>query len=413
MSPRSWSSLTLALTGVALLAAFAPAQQKLRDRSQPFHAHVNDPYTRGGDPALVAAAGYVNFGEPFDFGAEGWDTKRVTRELDAPIIWLETAHLQLGLQLPEIKVDPDDRDKLRAELEQLKLKLPDVEPKTRVLDPWLRAHLMAQRLEAHYVRFRDFLGVKDEDFPDGTQLWDTKGKYMGQGPFLGEKGKYEVIVLPSLGQFRAYLNSNYGLTTKKAQRWNIIPRDTLQYVVHLEEGKLKLDAALHSNLIFNLTINMIDGYKHYSYEPPIWLREGLGHWFERDNDPRFNTFDSSEGGQADMFNKVDWEPEVAKLVAKGDAPTMAQLVNLRNFAEMNKEHHLATWSIVDFLVRAHPTFLPALLDRVKGLVNAEFRDDGTTLPDVQREAFRELLGWTYGQLDGAWHEFVLTHYRTK
>ena len=146
---------------------------------------------------------------------------------------------------------------------------------------------------------------------------------------------------------------------------------------------------------------------------PVWLREGVGHWFERDNDPRFNTFDSSEGGQADMFNKVDWEPEVVKLIAKGDAPTMAQLVNLRNFAEMEKDHHLATWSIVDFLMRAHPTFLPTLIDRVKGLVNATGADDGTELPNVQREAFKELLGWSYGQLDTAWHEFVLANYRTK
>jgi ABC-type sulfate/molybdate transport systems ATPase subunit len=90
-----------------------------------------------------------------------------------------------------------------------------------------------------------------------------------------------------------------------------------------------------------------------------------------------------------------------------------EVVNLRNFAEMDKGHHLATWSIVDFMMRAHPEFLPTLLDRVKGLVNAEFRDDGTELPNVQRETFKELLGWSYGQLDTAWHEFVLANYRTK
>lgn len=414
MSARQMIRRTVLGLGVsAALLAPAAAQQKLLDRSKPAHHPANDPYTRGGDPALVAAAGYVAFGEPFEFGAEGWDTTRAAKELDAPIIWLQTAHLELGFQLPEIKVDADDRDKIRAELERLQTKLPDVEPKTRVLDPWLRAHLMAQRLEEHYTRFRDFLGVKDEDFPDGTKLWDTKGTYMGQGPYLGEKGKYEVIALPSLGQYRAYLNANYGLTTKKPQRWNIIPRDTLQYAVHLDEGKLKLDAALHNNLIFNLTINLIDGYKHYSYEAPVWVREGLGHWFERANDPRFNTFDSSEGGAADMFNKVDWEPEVVKLVNKAELPTMAQLVNLRNYAEMDKGHHLATWSVIDFLMRAHPTFLPALLGRIKGLTNAEFRDDGTELPNVQREAFKELLGWSYGQLDTALHEFVLANYRTK
>ena len=376
-------------------------------------SRTNDPYTRGGDPELVAAAGYVAFGEPFEFGAEGWDTTRVSSELDAPIIWIETEHLQLGLQLPKVKVDADDRDKIRAELEELQKKLPDVKPKARSLDPWLRAHLFAQRMEAHYVRFRDFLGVSDEDFPEVDTVWDTTGKYMGQGPYLGQNGKYEILVLPSLGQYRFYLNSNYGLTTKKPQRWNIVGRDTLQYATHLDEGKLKLDAALHNNLIFNLTINMIDGYKHYSYDPPIWLREGLGHWFERDNDPRFNTFDSSEGSAAEKFNKVDWEPEVAKMLGKGDAPTMAKAVNLRTYAELDRELHLFTWSIVDYFMREHPEFLPALLDRIKGLTNAEFRDDGTEMPGVQREAFRELLDMSYGQVDRAWRTFVEEKYRTK
>jgi len=397
---------------LALTAPFVSAQ-KLRDRSKLFSDPVNDPYTRGGDPALTAAAGYVAFGTVFEFGAEGWDTTRVAKELDAPIIWLETAHLQLGLQLPEIKVDPDDRDKIRAELNELQTILPDVDPKTRVLDPWLRAHLTARRLEAHYARFRDFLGVKDANFPDGTKVWDTTGKYMGQGPYLGQKSKFEVLVLPTLSQYASYMVANYGLTTKKPQRWNIIARETLQYVVNLQEGKLKYDAALHANLVFNQTINYVDGYKHYSYDPPVWIREGLAHWFERETDPRFNTFDASEGSTADMFNKVDWEPEVVKMILKDEAPTMAQLVNLRSYGEMNKEHHLATWSMVDFLMRAHPTFLPLYLDRLKGLTNAEGRDDGTTMTDVQRDVFRELLDSTYGQLDGAWREFVAGNYRTK
>ena len=130
-----------------------------------------DPYTKN-DPVRMKMAGYISFG-PFPFGEIGTkivDTAHVDKHLSyARIIWVETAHFRIGSSLGRwsIPTEIEVRRKLRAELERLKLKLGNkVNPKTRVLDPWLRLHLTAQRMEELYAEIQDWLGVEDSEFLD-------------------------------------------------------------------------------------------------------------------------------------------------------------------------------------------------------------------------------------------------------
>ena len=94
------------------------------------------------------------------------------------------------------------------------------------------------------------------------------------------------------------------------------------------------------------TINLLDGYKHYSYETPIWIREGLAHFVEREIDPDYNSFDSSEGAVAEMTSKSNWRAEVRKLIQRREAPRMAELIGLKAYSELELEHHFTTWSMV-------------------------------------------------------------------
>ncbi|MCP3918197.1 MAG: hypothetical protein GY711_21820 [bacterium] len=390
-----------------LLAGVAPAQ-KLRDKSQPFNAPVQCPYCHG-DAEKMKAVGVVSHGG-FAFGKEP-DTKGADAGLTpSRIIWTETERFKLGFGLGRIKVTQKEKEKIRAECARLREFLPDVPEKPRTMDPWLRSHLYAQRLQDVWDEMIDILGVIEEDFPDGTKPWDTTGKYMGQGPHLGQKGQYEVLIVPSEGASRAYLKQYYGLLTKLTQRWNLTDLDVLQLVVHIQQGGLKTDEALHGHVAFNVVHQLLDGYKHYSYETPVWIHEGLAHWVERRINPRFNTFDSSEGAVAEMTRKHKWQPPTRKLVTQGKAPRMAQLVGMKSYAELELEHHYTTWSMVDFLMTEHPDFLGTLLDAIKGLYNDKFIDDGTGMWDVHRRTFVDDLGMNYQQFDAAWREWVLATY---
>lgn len=409
MRARRAARLALVLPALVLAAGQAPAQ-RLADKTKPRNHPVNCPYT-GGDPQLLAKAGIISLGG-FDFG-----TQASTADLDAylavnDVKWVETEHFKIGMALGPYKITQKEKKKLLAELERLAVFWPEtvIPKKIRTLDPWLRAYLFALRAEDLWDQILELLDVDESAFPDGSAPWNTLGKYMGMGPYLGQKGKYEVLFLPSEAGSAAYLRHFFGLRTRRTQRWNIVDKDTLHLVIHTQQGQFRKDIALHGHFVFNQTIQMLNAYKHYSYEIPTWIKEGIGHWMERRVSPKYNSFDGSEGNVPRMTSKENWEPPTRSLVAKREAVTMAQLINLKGFADMELDHHFTSWSMVDYLIREHPEFLPQLLDRIKGMLDEQFIDDGSGLDDVHRAAFRELLGMTYAQFDRAWGEWVLANY---
>ena len=254
----------------------------------------------------------------------------------------------------------------------------------------------------------ELLEVQESDFPDGKTLWHGEPPYLGEGPHLGQKGKYEILILPSAGASKSFLLDQFGLSLKTSVRYNVPDRDSLILVTHTRQGSLTRDAALHGHVVFNLTHNLIDGYKHYSYDTPIWLHEGLAHYLERELNPEYNSFDSGEGATAEKTSKSNWTLPTRKLVQRDDAPSMAQLMALRSYADLELEHHFSSWSRVEYLLQEHPGFLARLLAALKGRTDAAGLADGSGVADAQREVFRDELGMSYAQFDRAWADWVLS-----
>ena len=127
---------------LALLAHPAVAQDKDEEREK-------DPWTKN-VPAAMEAAGILRFGN-FAWG-DGHGTSAIEETLgDMNLLWAETPHFRIASTLGEYSIPNGDRrqkKKLREELEELALILPNLNPrKIRKLDPWLRLHLWATRLE--------------------------------------------------------------------------------------------------------------------------------------------------------------------------------------------------------------------------------------------------------------------------
>ena len=402
--------LRVATLGVLLAGVAAPASaQKRLNRDLPATDGANDPYTLGGDPERMAAAGIVSHGG-FEFATTdtaGVDDHMATSE----IRWLETEHFELGFALGPYRVPAKEKKTFLAELTRLAEQLPEVDPKAKVLDPWLRAHLYAMRMEEQYARFLELVQLEQAVFPDGSKPWNRQGTYRGEGPHLGQKGKYEVLILPSEAASVEFLRHFFGLSIKRTQRWNVVERDTLTVTIHLQQGSLKSDPALHGHVAFNLMHNFLDGFEHYSYDTPIWLHEGLAHWAERRVNPDHNSFDGSEGSVPQMSKEKDWAGKTRKLVSGGKAPRMAALMRLKNYGQMSLDDHFATWSMIDFLHQTRPEGLAGLIQGLKGRTNAEGFPDGSNLPDVHRGLFQEHLAMSYSAFDAAWTAWVSEAYR--
>ncbi|HJO25673.1 MAG: hypothetical protein CMK00_09025 [Planctomycetes bacterium] len=363
----------------------------------------------GGEAEAMAAGGIVSHG-PFDFGET--DSQEVDKTLgSARIIWIETAHFEIGMALGPYKIPTAEKEKLRGELERLALVYPEIKPKkVRVIDVWLRAHLYAMRSEDTWNRMLEVLQVEESDFPPKETTWLIGTPYWGQGPYIGQVGKYETLILPSEALSLKFLSHYFGLMIRRSQRWNVIARDTLTLTMHSQQGGLRAEPALHGHLVFNLTHNLVDGFKHYTYETPIWLHEGLAHYMEREIDPRFNTFDSSEGAASEKTRKARWKPEVRKLVAADEAPRLAELLRIRSYGDLTLEGHYATWSMIDFLLSEHPDFIGQLLGAIKGIVRDGKFGDATLIPEIHREVFKQRLGMTYARFDAAWGAWVIENY---
>jgi hypothetical protein len=370
----------------------------------PRNAPTNCPWCHG-DPALMAASGIVSHGG-FEFGTQ--DSAWADRFFGGKdLYWIESQHFELGLCLTPHKVDPDEAKKIRAELSELALTLPDVDPKVRVLEPFMRTHLYALRAEKAYQRFLELMQVEEKAFPNGRSVWLLGTPYWGEGPYLGQKGKFELLVLPTAQDQVAFLSKQFGLSIRRTQRWNVLDRSSLIVVTNLAENDLTTDQRLHGHVVFNLAINFLDGFRHYSYDTPFWLCEGLGHFMEREIDPRFNTFDASEGSVGVRVNKVNWDAEVKQLIQSGKAPRLAEMVALRTYAEFELRHHYACWSMVKFMVATNPPGFGCLNQRLHGRKRPDGLPDSEDIPGAHRQAVSECLGLSYPEFDEAWRAWAL------
>lgn len=385
---------------VFLGAAPAPAQKKKpTDPSECPYCH--------GDPAKMKAAGIVSHG-PFPFGKS--DTTKVDGFLvTSEIRWIETDFFRFGFGLREYKIKPEEKKKYVAELTRLKLVLPDVKPDTGVLDPWLRLHLFAQRGNDILDKFLTIINGKDVQFADGSGKW-AKGSYTGEGPYLGMKDKYEWLVTSTEAAHTAFLTEHFGLQLKVGHREHNIARGVLGYYCNSMEGQLREDPALFGNLAFNLTHNFLDGLQHYNYDTPVWFHEGFAHWMERDINPKYNTFDSGEGGIADMTRTKDWKPDVLKLIAANDAPHVAEMMGLKSYAEFKLPHHFTTWSMIDFLIKTQPENFGKFVWAMKANLDAKGMPTGANLPDYFRIKFKEHFGFNYPEFEEAWRTWAKVAY---
>jgi hypothetical protein len=378
---------------LALAAATAAAQERC-------------PWCKD-DPALLAAAGLVGHG-PMDVGkprAEGLRGSDVLRaELPAAQwVFLESAHLRLASALDSESVSGRDRERVEADLARLRAVLPAVPARARKLDPWLRAHLIVMRAEELYARFQKLLAVSDADFPERRGA----GPFMGDGPYLGERDKFEIVVHASRRSHQAFTMDLCGVSITDSLRWHLNPPHKLIVSIPSEDADLARDRGLESHVAHNLSHLFLCAYKHFSYDPPIWLDEGLAHLIEKEVDPESTTTDGDEGAMRELQAPSDWPARAAGLAASGKAATFAQLLHAKSFAELSMDAQICAWSRLRFLADEHPERLAAFLGGVKGQLDAQGYPSGEDLPGLQRRLLKELWDWTPADFDVAWTAWVL------
>lgn len=379
------------LLGVLLAAPAAPGAQ---DRE------ASCPYCHG-DAELMRAAGVVSHG-PMTIGA--MDSAALARDWDGTDwIFLETAHFRWASSLGPESLDAADQKRRKAEIEALRAALPDVPKQPRKLDPWLRLHLLSARAEAFYARFQALLRVTDADFPPERR---TEGLYMGNGRFLGEKDKFELVVHARRATHLEFTQRYMGAQVTDSMRWHVAGQHKMLASIPAEDSDLRQDRWLWPHIVHNLAHLCFCAYKHFSFDPPAWLDEGLAHMLEREAEPLSFTREGEEGTYKER-SLEDWSDRALRLARSDKAPALAVLLHRHTVGEMADEEHVAAWAIVRFMAVEHPERFAAFLGGIKGQLDEQGLPTGRDLTGLQTRLLRELWSWTPADLDAAWKAWAL------
>jgi hypothetical protein len=358
------------------------------------------PYCKN-DPVLMQRAGVVSHG-PIAIGPKGSDAI-LAKLPTSQWTFLETAHIRWASSLGTCNVDMEDKKRVYPKLDRLRELLPDVPKEPKKLDPFLRLHVFALEGEDFYARFQKLLRVTDADFPEERRL---DRPFMGAGRFLGEKDKFEIVIHASRSTHALFTSEFAGATVPDALRWHFKEQHKMLISIPAEDSDLRQDRWLFPHVVHGLAHLCLSAYKHFSYDPPLWIDEGIALAMEKEIEPESTTNEGEEGGKTDERGPRDWVAATKKMIAAGKQERVATMWGIKEVAELKLHQKLTCWSMARFLIDEHGDRFAEFLAGVKGQLDEQQQPTGRDLPSLQRKLLRELWGWSPAELDAAWLEWV-------
>lgn len=366
-----------------------------------------DPWTKGKG---FERLGYERVGSLILPGPSS--TEEVQQVLGGvPMLWVETEHFLIGSSLKtyRFKGDKQEKRKLDAEFKQLQERLGRFKHPRSELDPWMRLHLAAQRLETIHAEFVELFGLEDVAF-------GPPAEGMGDGPHLGQKEKFLVLLLEKSASLGRYTRRFTGSEQTFSYRYGFTDGG---YVFGIAAESLRtngfhLDATLHTTMAFGVVNNLLDAFRGTWGAAPLWFKYGLGHVWSRRIDPRWNLY---EGGGGHVDQREDawvWEPRIRGLVANGVYPSFEDMMAWEQWDEMKQRDHMMAWSRVSWLLDREGSDPGAFL---MGVTEPPPEGEWQVPPELraarQGPAFEAGFGGTPAALEAEWARHVKRRYPRK
>ncbi|MAF67331.1 MAG: hypothetical protein CMJ84_16950 [Planctomycetes bacterium] len=398
---RSTAALFLATACAVLDSPDAIALQGEGGEAEEEQFEEVDPYTKG-DRELERRLGYERLG--FFPWAAGQTTADVCEMMGGvEILWVETANFRIGSSLKTYDLSGDKREKalLKKELARLKKRLGKLKAPRRELDPWLRLHLYAQRMEELYAHFLERFGLSAADFPEGA-------------PYLGYREKFLVLICERKSSFGRYTRIYHGSDQSWSFRTGFTDGAMFTGLSSeaLSETSFKLDSALYCQLVSDMVLNFNDAYRVNYFNSPIWWKYGLAHWYSRRIDPRWTSSAGVPSGRNWREEDAEWRPRVGNLVKNDFFISTEKLFACSDYEDLNTRDHMVAWSRIEFLLEREEADLKGFLDAINRR-KPEGDEAAVTakLVERQRAALEQCFGLSSAELDEQWASYVRKQYR--
>jgi len=354
---RADDGLVRALLAFLLLAWCAPVPGA-QTTKEPEPPPAVDPYTKGA-PAALEALGYRSYG-PFLFGAEPTDA--VQRALGGlPMLWVETEHFVIGSSLEEFDPEkPEEIAELKQELERLRAKLKGIPARPKKLDPWLRLHLFAARMEelhAEFVRVTGVLPRRDGKPGDGGP------------PALMAGGKYALLLTEKKSALARFTHTYCGNEQKNS--WSHLFDKSGQLFFGVSNESIGNDtpigdAELCYVALYGVARNLLCSVEGFVNNPEPWWQHGVPLWFARERQPRVLLYTRPAGEALPPDELSDWEPLARGRYEGGAVLDWARMLARPDWLSTpDFGENVVLWARIDYLL-ADPTRARALLTGLHG-----------------------------------------------
>ena len=313
-------------------------------------------------------------------------------DLDKGWIVIQSANFKILSTLTRAKVKFKGSPFVRADLMRLK----EIFPKLKIgregasVNPHQRAHLYHIRAERVYCHF--------------AALTDNKQKFLGMGD------RYQLILLDAYNPYHALTDQFIGRGQKMPgiqhhmkdkPNYNMFVASEQQHA--RTPGKGKGDRAFNNWVIHSIAHNLVDGHGNYYRQTWGWLEEGIGHYYERKENVRHNTFCWSEGKPPADFLKPNWESVIFGLVRRGRDTSLNQWCEKLEPGQLSGIENGMSWSIVKWLVETDPIRFTKMLRKL---------DDYQLKPN-SAQCIQHAFNCSPSVLHKRWREYVLANYNKK
>ena len=317
-----------------------------------------DPYSEG-DPVLLAKIG-IEALAPFPW-ADDHGTLDIQRELGAgaEIRWAETRHFKIGIGLKDrpLPANQAERQDLLAEIGRLAEQLPKLKQRPKTVDSWLLVHLYAARLEALYADFAARSGwqIEAPQTPPGGSDGRRSAERgaVGAGPYLGQHGKFCLLIVEQRGDLARYLRRFAGRNTEEPAAHFFKVSTSVAYVTTPDTrwDALKTERGLYCNVVYGMARNFAASFRGFTFEIPAWVSEGIGHWYKRRVDANdYDCFSALDQSQIGLVSGIDWRRKTRTRVEAGTWAKAADLLVWRTKDTADFDRHVMMWSRMDYLL---------------------------------------------------------------
>lgn len=387
----------------AALLAMAPLTAQQGVVALEYGVEARDPYT-GGVPAHVATARYVSLG-PFPLGTNH-DSGDVQRLLpDERLCWIETPHFRIGCALPPVEVrgSREWKARLAGELQVLAARLPGIDPKSKRLDRWLRAHLVAQRAEQLYADVVALLGCTADSFPADAGEQAPGPGFRGVGPYLGMRQKFTILLLARGANQAAYTEAHHAFASTEPVRLQDARFGALVFVAAGDCGAGIGDdeEALAALLTYHLAFNLYTGYRSFGHHLPAWLPHGLALWHGRAVSAAVPLIDVRNDADREAWRR--WDQRLAALRKDWAFRPLDDLFARIEPGSLDADDALQCWALLQWLLAERRQEFVRLFERMKDPFHGRLRfPTQAELLARQAEALQQAFGADTAGLEQQW-----------